>query len=203
MSDTPVSEDEYQPQRVEARRQNLVLVSGCSGGGKSALLGELRRRGYQVFDEPGRQIVKEQLYTGGDALPWENTRKFMELVLSRASHQIVTAACSDQLSFFDRGIVDTYKYFANQASSGPGHINTCVEKYRYNEKVFVAPPWPEIYRTDSERRHSFADALDEYNSLLVTYERLGYRAVFLPKVDVDARADFVLATLALATDNSG
>jgi hypothetical protein len=40
----------------------LVVVSGCSGGGKSTLLVEMMRRGYQVYPEPGRQIVKEQLH---------------------------------------------------------------------------------------------------------------------------------------------
>ncbi len=37
----------------------LVAVSGCSGGGKSALLAEMAARGYRVFPEPGRQVVKE------------------------------------------------------------------------------------------------------------------------------------------------
>ena len=41
----------------------MVVVSGCSGGGKSTLLAELALRGYAVFPEPGRQIVKEQLST--------------------------------------------------------------------------------------------------------------------------------------------
>ena len=50
----------------------LVVVSGCSGGGKSTLLAEMARRGYLVFPEPGRQIVKEELFIGGDGLPWDN-----------------------------------------------------------------------------------------------------------------------------------
>ena len=45
-----------------------VVISGCSGGGKSTLLAELGARGYAVFEEPGRAIVKEQLVSGGDAL---------------------------------------------------------------------------------------------------------------------------------------
>jgi predicted ATPase len=35
----------------------FVVISGCSGGGKSTLLAELARRGYRTVEEPGRRIV--------------------------------------------------------------------------------------------------------------------------------------------------
>jgi hypothetical protein len=41
--------------------QSFVLISGCSGGGKSMLLIELGRRGYATVEEPGRRIVKEEI----------------------------------------------------------------------------------------------------------------------------------------------
>ena len=34
-----------------------VVLSGCSGGGKSALLAELSSRGFETVEEPGRRIV--------------------------------------------------------------------------------------------------------------------------------------------------
>ena len=189
------SEDDYQPSLVEGKSAQFIVLSGCSGGGKSSLLTELALRGYQVFGEPGRQIVKEQLHIGGTALPWADVDKFMDLVLSRAIHQMIVAAQNDRLSFFDRGIVDTFGFFDRQASPTPKHILTCVKKYRYNNKVFLVPPWPEIYRTDVERRHTFEDAVLEYDSLLETYQRLGYEVAILPKAGVTSRADFVLTAL--------
>ena len=50
--------------------ENFVTISGCSSGGKSTLLLELRRRGFATVDEPGRRIVAEELKRGGRALPW-------------------------------------------------------------------------------------------------------------------------------------
>src|SRR6185369_12186033 len=47
----------------------FVVISGCSGGGKSSLLEELGRCGYATVEEPGRRIVKEELRSGGTALP--------------------------------------------------------------------------------------------------------------------------------------
>jgi predicted ATPase len=48
----------------------FVVISGCSGGGKSTLLAELGRRGYTVMEEPGRRIVIEEMNKEGSALPW-------------------------------------------------------------------------------------------------------------------------------------
>jgi predicted ATPase len=67
--------------------------------------------------------------------------------------------------------------------------------FRFNAKVFLVPPWPEIFANDSERKHSFDEALAQYKTLPRTYERFGYAPVIVPKAPVDARADFILRTL--------
>ena len=54
----------------------FVVLSGCSGGGKSTLLAELRRRGHATVDEPGRRIVKDESADGGTALPWIDLAAF-------------------------------------------------------------------------------------------------------------------------------
>jgi predicted ATPase len=71
--------------------------------------------------------------------------------------------------------------------------------HRYNRHVFLAPPWPEIYEQDEERRHSFAEAEAEYEQLRALYPWLNYETYILPKTSVEARADFVLATLSALT----
>ncbi len=67
--------------------------------------------------------------------------------------------------------------------------------HRYHRRVFMAPPWPEIYATDAERRHGFEAALAEYGRLETVFPFLGYEVVTLPKTPVAARADFVLGIL--------
>jgi predicted ATPase len=62
--------------------------------------------------------------------------------------------------------------------------------------VFLAPPWPEIYTLDQERRHDFAEAVAEYDRLIAVYPALGYDIHVLPKVSVSERADWILASLA-------
>jgi predicted ATPase len=73
----------------------------------------------------------------------------------------------------------------------PAHLERALHLYRYG-RVFMVPPWPEIFRNDVERTHSFEDALVHYSSQLQTYERHGYAPTFIPKLPVAERADFVL-----------
>lgn len=193
MTSTP--EDRYRPSGVIDGPCRAVVITGCSGGGKSTLLAELRRRGHRVYPEAGRQIVREQDWIGGDALPWTAPERFAELLLSRALHQRISAAAAPGLAFFDRSVVEPLSALARMGLAVPGHFERAAALCRYDETVFVAPPWPEIFCQDAERRRGLDAALEEYEPLMATYRRLGYRLVELPKIDVAARADVVLETL--------
>src|ERR1700731_4002644 len=47
------------------------------------------------------------------------------------------------------------------------------QSHRYHRRVFLTPPWPEIYVTDPERRHGLEKALAEYCRLLEVESALG------------------------------
>jgi predicted ATPase len=167
----------------------LVVISGCSGGGKSTLLAELSGRGHSTVPEPGRRVVRDELASGGTALPWADTHAFVDRVIGLARLDFAAASANTGWTFFDRGLID--------AASALGHLNggplaqDMLAGLRYHRQVFLTPPWAEIYATDSERKHGFAEAEAEYDRLRRDYSALGYEIVLLPKTPVAARADFV------------
>ena len=65
--------------------------------------------------------------------------------------------------FFDRGLIDAAAGL--EYLTGEPAIESLGRVYRYNKRVFLAPPWPEIYTLDHERRHDFSQAVMEYNRL--------------------------------------
>jgi len=66
---------------------------------------------------------------------------------------------------------------------------------RYNNKVFIAPPWKEIYRIDSERDQSFEQSIDVYERLNKWYRQHDYDIVVLPKDTIETRIKFILNQL--------
>jgi predicted ATPase len=173
----------------------FVVISGCSGGGKSTLLEELRRRGYPTVEEPGRRIVKEQLLSGGTALPWIDHVAFARRAIAMAlSDRKSAQRLPGHWVFFDRGLVDASA--ALESLTGEPALAAIRRSHRYHRHVFLVPPWPEIYVTDDERRHGLDAGVAEYQRLIDAYPALGYVVTILPKVGVGERAEFVLRTLA-------
>ena len=171
----------------------FVVISGCSSGGKSTLIAELAKRRYAVVDEPGRRIVKEELARGGSALPWVDRVAFARRAIAIALADRAVAGSLDGWVFFDRGLLDAAA--ALEHMTGEPVATALGEANRYHRRVFLAPPWPEIYKTDPERSHGMDVALAEYSRLLETYPSLGYEVLILPKVGVSERADFILNAL--------
>lgn len=172
----------------------FVVLSGCSGGGKSTLLAELAGRGYAVVDEPGRRIVREELDRGGQALPWADAEAFLRRAVVKALEDRRQAEAQAGWVFFDRGLIDAISGLEDM--TGEPALAEFGQAHRYNRTVFLTPPWPEIYETDAERKHGFEQAVTEYGRLVRDYARLGYQTVEVPKRPVGERADFVLARLA-------
>ncbi len=188
-------EDEYDPSGTQRAKDRFVVLTGCSGSGKSSLLSALARRGYAVVQEPGRQVIREQNYIGGDATPEMNAVKFLEFTISRTIHQMISASSTTSFVFFDRSIVDQIGGFELLGMETPRHLLKAAELFRYHRRVFVTPPWPGIFRNDAERTHGFDAAVAMYEPQMKTYERLGYELVSVPQTGIEERADFVLASL--------
>jgi predicted ATPase len=171
----------------------FIILSGCSGGGKSTLLTELARRGFATVEEPGRRIVIEETKNNGTALPWIDLEAFARRAIAMALEDRQRAP-SNSLVFFDRSLIDAAS--ALHHVTGDTFIERLRHTHRYNRLAFLTPPWPEIYRSDSERKHGLDEAVEEYERLLRDYARLDYETVILPKAPVSERADIVLERLA-------
>lgn len=175
--------------------KRFVVISGSSGGGKSSLLEELARRGYATVEEPGRRIVREEIAKGGPALPWVDLAAFARRAVAMALADRAAATRHAGWVFFDRGLIDAAA--ALEHATGEPALEAQGRAHRYHPVVFLAPPWPEIYAADAERRHDLAAALAEYERLRAGYAGLGYETVILPKTGVAQRADFILQRLGI------
>jgi predicted ATPase len=62
-------------------------------------------------------------------------------------------------------------------------------------RIFILPPWKEIYVTDEERKQSWEEALNTYDAMRKVYDRYGYDVLEVPKEDVEKRVEFILRNI--------
>jgi predicted ATPase len=172
----------------------FVIISGCSGGGKSTLLSELTYRGYATVEEPGLRIVREETASGGTALPWQDMEAFLRRAIALSLADLNAASKFSGWVFFDRGLIDAVSGL-QQLTGESELLESLNSEQRFHRRVFLVPPWPEIYQSHGERRHSFDFAIEEYARLSEVYPSLGYEVTILPKFGVVERADFILNIL--------
>ena len=172
----------------------FVVISGCSGAGKSTVISELSKQGYSVIPEVGREIVKEQLTRKEPITPWKNPQDFCELLIDRSilayKEAIKLSEIKNKFIFFDRSFLEAVSYFQTLNISKYDHI---VPELRFFKTVFMVPPWKEIFCTDDERKHSFYEAVNEYERLLEFYTKSEYSILQIPKMSVAERAQFIIS----------
>ncbi len=61
-------------------RPNFYVITGGPGAGKTTLLHELQNRGCYCVNEIAREIIREQVLTNGEALPWKDQEQYLELM---------------------------------------------------------------------------------------------------------------------------
>lgn len=174
---------------------NLYVVTGGPGSGKTTLLTALERRGLTVAPEDARVIIQEQVAAGGSALPWADRAAFTRRMLRRSVRTYHRYADAQSPMLLDRGLPDTLGYARLIGLAHTALIEAACRAYRYAPLVFIAPPWEEIYRTDSERKQDFAEAVRTFETLSAVYRDCGYRLVEVPRAEPEARAEFVRALL--------
>lgn len=169
------------------------IITGGPGAGKTTLLDALKGAGFGCSVEAGRGVIRDQVAIDGPALPWRDPAAFAELMLAWEMRSYHLAAHETGHVFFDRGVPDIIGYLRLTGLPVPGHVQQAVGRFHYNRQVFIAPPWPEIFRQDAERRQDLAEAVRTYENLASVYTELGYELVELPRAPIPQRAAFVIA----------
>ena len=174
---------------------HFFVVTGGPGAGKTSLITELARRGFQTIPESGRAIIREEMQSGGDALPWADRMAYAERMMERDLHAHRAAQALPGPVIFDRGIPDILGYLTLCGLPVPPQVAAAAKAARYNARIFLAPYWDEIFTRDRERKQTRAEAEATSKVMRETYVALGYEITERPYSDITMRADFVEACL--------
>ena len=181
---------------------NLFVISGGPGSGKTTILQELGKLGFQHAPEVARQIIQEQVQTGGTALPWADRERYTVLMLQRSIDSFREHTPARSAMFSDRGIPDTLAYARLIGQQNVVSIERACRRFRYAHVIFLAPPWQEIYTTDRERKQDFAEAARTYEAIAEVYRELHYELCEIPKVSPRGRAELILQQIQSRPESS-
>ena len=166
---------------MSVQKQECFAVTGGPGAGKSTLLAHLAMRGIAIAPDNARAVIQAEGVRPEPPL-------FCSLVLSRDIDAFHNAS---GLTVFDRSLVDAWAMARVYGVELP-EAAIAVRDLRFNGRAFIAPPWREIYRMDSERDQTWSDAVFAYEASLLAYQEAGYELIELPRLDLPQRVAFVV-----------
>jgi len=172
--------------------QRLHVITGGPGSGKSTLIDALAEAGVVTSPEVGRAIIREEVASGGNALPWSNHLAFAERMIAREIAARDAALASERTVVLDRGIPDVVGFLRVSRLKVPPPIDRAAHTLRYNPRVFIAPWWADIFTGDAERKQTPEEARATFAVMVQTYRDYGYTLIELPRATVADRVAFVM-----------
>ena len=173
-------------------QKQIVVIIGGPGTGKSTIIEALIKKGHCCYPEISREVTLNAKKEGIDQLFLENPLLFSKLLLEGRIKQHQSALEElHQIVFLDRGIPDVLAYMHYIGDDFPSYFDEACKTHLYS-KIFILPPWEEIYLTDAERYEDFEQANLIYHFLKDTYQSYGYELIEVPKNTLDNRILFIL-----------
>lgn len=174
--------------------KQIYVITGGPGFGKTMLVETLQAKGYLCSGEFARDLIVSQQEMRGDILPWKNPRLFQETILNKRK-EFFDSVPEGKIAFTDRAIPDQLAFARYKGFGSPKVLATAASEYRYANKVFVTPPWPEIFVNDPIRTETFDEALQIHKIVVETYTSLNYKIIELPLLPLAQRIEHLLQNL--------
>ena len=171
------------------KQHKRYVLTGSPGSGKTTLLQALENEFITCFEEVFRVLFLQAKDRGLDS-PFQDEPLALSEKIINGRVADFHAATESKIHLYDRGIHDAIAYLDGIQVDVPKHFIEIGKSHIY-DKVFILPPWQEIFTNDQERIENFDETEAIHNELIKTYTAYGMPPIVVPKHSVEKRVSFI------------
>lgn len=169
----------------------IFAISGGPCTGKTSIIKELAKRGYQTIPEAAREIATKDKRFIGKTINEINRQEFQDEILK---HQIKLhedfLLKNSGLGFSDRGFGDSLAYYRLIGLKFSNKYSDYIKNFRY-KGVFILEPL-RFYKTDGLRTETKEEQSKIHDEIMRVYEEMGYDLIKIPQMPVEERIALIL-----------
>lgn len=167
-----------------------ILITGGPGTGKTELIKELEKQGFNCENEIVREITENEQKKGVEQFFLKDPIEFSRRLMILRSNQY-NKTQNINFTFFDRGVHEIIAYLNFIEIKYDNYFIESAKKIVY-DKIFILPPWKEIYTNDNVRYESFDQCNQIHDEIVKVYKQLKIEIIMLEKNSVSNRIDDIL-----------
>jgi len=168
---------------------NWYVITGAPSAGKSTIITELAKRGYATVEEQGRLLIDQEMAKGKTLEEVNVDSPEFEVAWTKFQEAREAQVDPAELTFFDRGRLDTLAYFAYYGWPIPPEITQLCAGANY-KKVFLLELLD--YDKDYFRVEDAETAAAMQELFGNAYAEAGYEVVRIPRASVADRLKLIL-----------
>ena len=172
------------------KNNKKIVITGGPRSGKTSLIDELENRKFNCEKEIVRSLTIKGQKDGNDQLFLKEPLNFSKTLLDLRIIQFNKKQVAS-ITFFDRGVQDALAYLNFLNTKYDNDILKKCERIKY-DKVFILPPWKEIYKQDECRYETFEESIKIFEEIIKIYHFFKMKTIILEKDSVDNRIKKIL-----------
>lgn len=171
-----------------------AVIDGGPGTGKTSIIKELRKKGYNVAPEAARIVFHRKKYRNNPNMSKARLKEIQKAIwnLSIQEYRSALKTKKDHVLFFDRGVFSGLSYIILGKMQIPRYMLEQANLVLY-DYVFIVNPLPKrLYVNDKIRSESYDKSVRIHKEIIKSYKKFGYKPIIVPFGTVKQRTDFIL-----------
>lgn len=174
------------------------VITGGPSTGKTTLISELAKIGFDTVGEAAREIIDKGLKNGKKVKDIRVDEKRFQEEVTRLKESNEAKCNKEAITFFDRGMHDSEAYLKYYGFKVEEWVKDLTKKSKYT-KVFLLAPLAD-YKEDYARVES-DDFKNKIQTILYeTYSKYGLVPRVVPDIGLKGRVDYILKEAGIKND---